>query len=507
MPSKTHVLGALCAVCLCASATAQPLSAIDWLSQSLEAQPVDTAPGAQNAPSGQLPAIVSTQRLGPPKPETEGLVAAADLGLPSRLWSGSTAEDIAIRLSSIDGGATPNARDLLRRVLISRQASPLQGDDQNVLLAARVDALLGMGALDEARLLWGARAPDGSELFRRWFDIALLTGAETQACRDMAERPELSPTYPARIFCLARNGDWHVAALTYGSAESLGILSDAENALLARFLDPELFEDIPPAPRRPSPLVFRLFEASGDRLPTAALPLAFAHADLDPILGWKTRIEASERLARAGVIGSGELFAVYGEETAAASGGVWDRIAAVAELNASLQSGSATPAQYHRAYRSMRDAGLGAVFANAYQIFPDIKDTSRQVRRSILSLAALQGRAEIPADAVDPTSAEDLFLVALAAGDPSSAPAPNNLARAINEGFLRDTPGAALSVYDRDDRSGEALLIAMGWMEDAAGGDPDKLADAISYLRSLGLDEAARRIALDLLVTEMEGRE
>jgi len=444
------IAGALCHPAAAAEA-GRPLSAIDWLSRSVEtpaAEPGEDAPGTEtatdppDATQERLPPKISARPLGPPEPETGGLVAAGDLGLPGDLWGASTAEDIALRLARLPDNLPATARDLLRRVLIVRQDSPAQGDDLDILLKARVDALLEMGALDAARLLLGARPPEDAELFRRWFDIALLTGGETEACRWLAERPDLSPTYPARIFCLARNGDWHVAALTLGTAESLGILSPEEDALLARFLDPELFDAVPPPPRRPTPLLFRLYEAAGDRLPTLALPLAFAHADLAPILGWKARLEASERLARAGVLGPGDLFDVYSERGAAASGG----------------------------------------------------------RRSLLRMAAYQGRPSVPPAYVDPDAPEDAFLAALVAGDPSGAPAPSPLSRAIRDGFLRQRADGPLADLEAADRKGEALFLALGWIGEANAGDPDRLAEALALLRRLGLDDTARRIAVDLLI-------
>lgn len=503
MPSSISRAGLLLAGGILAAAPgaglATPLSAIDWLSQSIEPSEPDTAPEA-DAPAASLPAEVSTAPLAAPIRETPGLVAAADLGLPGDLWSGSTADAIVVQLAQVDATLPPNARDLLRRVLISRQASPLQGDDRNVLTAARVDLLLQMGALDEARLLLGARAPATPELFRRWFDIALLTGSETEACRDMAAQPDVSPTYPARVFCLARNGDWDVAAQTLGTAQSLDILTEAEAALLARFLDPEIFLDIPTPPHRPSPLVFRLYEAAGDRLPTAALPVAFAHADRSAFLGWKTRIEASERLARAGVISPNELFAVYGEQAAAASGGVWDRVAAIARLNTAIAIGAADASDFDRAYRVMSRAGLGHVFATAYQRLPDAPGQSRPARDTLLSLAALQGQAQLPSAYLDPTSEDDQFLAAVAAGTPVSAPARGLLAQAITEGFQRRRIAGPLTQLRDAGRHGEALLMALNQIGEAAEGDIDQLAAALSHLRAIGLEETARRIALDLLI-------
>ena len=43
-------------------------------------------------------------------------------------------------------------------------------------------------------------------------------------------------------------------------------------------------------------------EAIGTPLPTAPLPLAFAHSDLRHTAGWKARIEAAERLVRTGAV-------------------------------------------------------------------------------------------------------------------------------------------------------------------------------------------------------------
>lgn len=505
------VLLALCAGPVAAT-DGKPLSAIDWLSRSVETPAAQTVgrPGTgagaapadtDTAPAPQrLPTRVITRPLGPPEPETEGLVAAGDLGLPDDLWGVSTADEVAEALRAVPETLPPTARDLLRRVVIARQQSPAQGDDRDVLLAARVDRLLEMGALDEARLLLGARPPERPELFRRWFDIALLTGAETEACRWLAERPDLSPTYPARIFCLARNGDWHVAALTLGTAESLGILSPHEDALLARFLDPELFDVVPPAPRRPSPLLFRLYEAAGDRLPTATLPVAFAHADLAPILGWKARLEATERLARAGVTGPGTLFEVYSERTAAASGGVWERVRAVASLNARIASGAATPEDFARAFTAMDRAGLGPVIAHGYRALPTNPGTDPRTRRTLLRMAALQGGTSLPPAYVDPVAPEDVFLAAVVAGDPSAAPAPTAIARAIRDGFLLRRTGEAPRDFIAEGRRGEALFAALGWIAEAEAGDPDRLDDALIVLRALGLDDTARRIAIELLI-------
>ena len=52
------------------------------------------------------------------------------------------------------------------------------------------------------------REDDAGELWDHVVGLARVPGfAELK--RSLRERPQISPTYPARIFCLARGGDWN----------------------------------------------------------------------------------------------------------------------------------------------------------------------------------------------------------------------------------------------------------------------------------------------------------
>ena len=64
-------------------------------------------------------------------------------------------------------------------------------------MQVRIDKLLALGALEQAAALIEAAGTPSPELFRRAFDVALLTGAEDRACQFMAEEPHLAPTLPA----------------------------------------------------------------------------------------------------------------------------------------------------------------------------------------------------------------------------------------------------------------------------------------------------------------------
>ena len=103
----------------------------------------------------------------------------------------------------------------------TRRAEPATGDGS--LLLARIDRLLEIGALEPALALLELAGPAQPELFRRWFDIGLLTGRGGPRLRGAARTPAVSPTFPARIFCLARGGDWNAAELTLRLGAGAGL--------------------------------------------------------------------------------------------------------------------------------------------------------------------------------------------------------------------------------------------------------------------------------------------
>ncbi|MES2144499.1 MAG: hypothetical protein V4516_09065, partial [Pseudomonadota bacterium] len=271
-----------------------PLSAIDWLSQSVST-PAGTKVPAADAKTGEppvtsdgfLPDTVATSVIDGPSRDAIGLIPAAKSGLPDRLWGVGLTEEVAAHLTTEAVETLPALQDLFRTLLLAEARPPVDSDGTGRLLLARIDKLLSLGALDEAQALIDAVGDTGPDLFRRSFDIALLTGAEDRACDRMRAAPDLAPTFPARVFCLARSGDWNAAALTLRTAQALGYITPEQDALLSRFLDPDLYEGepTPAAPSPVTPLDLRMFEAIGEPLPSIGLPLAFARAELGPTNG------------------------------------------------------------------------------------------------------------------------------------------------------------------------------------------------------------------------------
>ena len=480
-----------------------PLSAIDWLSNSIDLPAVQPAP-LPDTPSAE-PQDVLVTPLDTPVPDRIGLIAARDLGLSPGLWGNSAAADLARLISEMPTPETPALLRFTRDLLVAQFDPPVDALLDDSLYLARIDKLLDLAHLDDAEaLIAGGGAPD-PQRFRRQFDIALLLERETPACRTMEATPEISPTVPARIFCLARNGSWDVAALTLGNAASLNLISDDEEALLLQFLDPDLFESdpLPAAPRVPTPLQFRLYEAVGERIATDGLPVAFAFTDLSDTVGWKARLRAAERLAAAGAISSHSLKRVYTERSPAASGGVWERVHDVRALLSALdrQDADAIATALPPAWSAARIAGFEALLAPDIAAALDGVELNGPAAHVAFEIALMAGRAELAAGYAEDTR-EDRFLLAIARNELETLPAGDMLEQAIRRGLTaNDTSQRFEDMLERG-QSGEALIGAMRLISEGSAGDPDAVADALRLFRALGLDALARQTAVELLLTE-----
>jgi hypothetical protein len=259
-----------------------PLSAIDWLSQSVAPTGVGSPLGPADSTGaeppvsadGAVPSTVLTTSLDAPTPDAAGLISPAVSGLPHDLWGGGQTVAIATALTSEKAEQIPALRQLFLTILLAEAEAPMDAEGKGTLLLARIDKLLALGALEQASALIAASGTMTPDLFRRSFDVALLTGRESRACEAMVTAPNLAPTFAARVFCLARSGDWNAAALTLRTGQALGLVGPVEDALLSRFLDPDLYEGEPvPLPPQPvTPLFWKMFEGIGEPLPTASMP-------------------------------------------------------------------------------------------------------------------------------------------------------------------------------------------------------------------------------------------
>ena len=488
----------------------EPLSAIDWLSQSValpDALP-GSAPFEPAITAGAGHADIAVTVLDGPSPDATGLLAPKVTGLPQALWGLGRTDEIVALIRSERVETLPALQALLNTLMLAEADPPADAGGRGTLLLARIDELLDVGALEQAAALLEAAGSAEPELFRRSFDVALLTGTEDRACVQMRQNPQLAPTFPARIFCLARSGDWNAAALTLRTAQALGFVTEDEDALLSRFLDPELYEGDPPLakPARPTPLVWRMLEAVGEPLPTNTLPLAFAQAELRDTAGWKSQVEAAERLARTGAIAPNRLLGLYTDRKPAASGGVWDRVADVQALEAALAAGDAQAVAriLPGAWGRMVAAELEVPFATLFAAPLGKLALPPPVSALAFRIALLSPDYKAAAEARAPADATETFLIGLALGAPDS-PAPDSLGRAIAPAFRAPSPGLDTQALVQDGRIGEAILLAIDQIATGLRGNLPLVTQGLSLLRSVGLEDAARRTALELMLLERRG--
>ncbi len=505
-----------------------PLSAIPWLSDSLKSIPPQPRPKPHATP-GVAPAAVEGPAAAPAGPEITvsplapvrrdavGLLAPETTGLPRALWGPAPADRVRDLIRGHADLGVPAARGLFRRLLLAQADAPaaVPAEDGSGVLLARIDRLLDLGALDEAEALILAAGPETPELFLRWFDIGLLTQRAQPQCAALAENPALSPTLPARVFCLARGGDWNAAEITLTLGRDVGEIDDGQEALLARFLDPVPYENDPepPIPQPLTALDFTLREAVGLSRPNGVLPLAFLQADLDPHAPMRARVTAAERLVLAGSLPPPTLFAAYVAGAPAASGGFWDRATAVQALDAALDAGApeGIAAALDKADDALAEGGFRVAFAFDYAPSFSALDPaalSAPTRARLAELLLLAGDPVGAARAAGPDPAPRLAaLLALARGEGAPDPAAladPRLAAAfdgLSDRPAQDDAEARGQALLAEGRAGEAALEALTLLGAGPGIDPAPLRAGLHILAAAGQKPAARAIALQTLLT------
>ncbi len=484
---------------------AEPLNAIDWLSRSVEA-PIylpnfnDSTPHLNGAATPE----VSVTPLDRATPDGIGILPLSVTGLPTNLWSSSNVADVVTLVQAERLETLPAIYELLITLMLADGAAPVGSGPEGEFLLARADKLLDIGAIEQAQALIEAGDPSLPDAFRRWFDVALLTGTEADACRVMEERPDVAPTYPARIFCIARAGDWNAAALILNTGRALGDIDPEMDALLSRFLDPDLYEGEPdlPTPNRISPLIFRMREAIGEPIPTSSLPRAFAHADLRDTAGWRNQMEAAERLVRDGALTHTVLWSLYNAKTPAASGGIWSRAEAMQDFTSALGTGKPTLIEgtLGSAWAAAEQANIEVAFAEEFG--PRLAQVELTGEAQDIALKVLLLSRNYEQAAIERASEMDPIFVAIARGTVTPQDNLSLAEQAVVNGFTSSVTPIGFEQLISDGKIGETLLRAIALFSAGLAGDPSTISEALVIFRRLGLEDTARRAALQYLILD-----
>lgn len=498
-----------------------PLSAIDWL--SVGSLPAPDTPGAWpvTPPSGAVTGEtgISVRPLDALRPEAVGLFPAERVGLPTAIWGQSSARDLVERIEALPVDMLPALRDQAMRLLLAEFAAPLAAlgaDDAPAFLLARIDALVAFGALDQAAALLDALDSPLPLLRLRRFDIGLLLGDENSACRGILMPQPPIGNDPALVFCLAREGAWPLAEETLAQGVAANRIDPYLTELLTHFLTaeenlPGSATLVPPPSGVPSPLVLRLRDSLGDVVTTQSLPVAYAHADLRGTMGWRAQIDAAERLVRAGALPPNRLLGLYTERRAAASGGIWERVSAIERLDRALTAGNVAEAgaALLAAWPLVQAGELEVAMATLFAL--PLSQMALQGPEGAVAfrLALLSDSYETAALALDMGTAdpEARFLATVARGlDPlaegTSMPGPLAAAVATAFGPTPELPDG-LAARVAEGRLGEEILSVLAVL--GGPGDPRALSEGLGALRALGLEDIARRAALQSLILERNG--
>ncbi len=501
-----------------ASAQAQaPLSAIEWLTESIK-DPPNFEIQSESEPLIELlaQAISVKKGMAPVSPDAIGLLSPAVTGFSADLWGDMPAPDISDLLSDFPNEGTPEAKNLFRRLLLA-QANPAPDDIQNgLVLMARVNRLLEIGALDAAEALIAFAPTSNAQIFQIKFNIAILSGRTRDICNTLATTPAISDDLSARVFCLARNGDWNAAAITLSLGAGIGGISAEREEMLIRFLDPKLFEGAadPPSPDPFGIMDFVLREAVFLPRPSGLMPLPYLYRDIGEHAPLRSKMEASERLVMAGSLPSNLLFAAYREGKAASSGGVWGRANSIQMLDEALEAGSADDlvTAVIAAYANFADAGLLLPLAEEYADVLSALEYSplfAKARLAVLDLLHLANVSNISwSETAILNGSRQLALAIVTHApliiDPEGKAMQQSLIKGLN-GPIPDSPAASRLLNMLEDREpGQAILAALRILADGALADPEGVRNGLYLLVSAGQSSAARRIAVQILLLPEE---
>ena len=485
-----------------AAQSERPLSVIDWLDQQ-----VTTPAAVQAAPVAQtgLTPDVTVTPLDDAALRAVGLVPSSITGLPADLWTGSDASQLVKQLNKIALPRLPAAQSLLFSLVLG-EALPASDDDGSFDLA-RIDTLIRMGALEPALALVEIAGPDqNTAYFERYRDLQLISGETEQMCERLLANPRLTMEADLDVYCHARIGDYETAVLLYGTSNALGLFDTQKSNALARFLDPELFEGEPalPQPQAPDALMFALFDAEGERFTTRRWPRIYAHADLDPRAGWKSQLEAAERLAETGVLPENRLLGLYTSRQPAASGGIWDRVSAIQRLDQAVRARSPSavaktlPAAWSAARAARIERPIAALFAEMLQDVP-LTGTVAELAFDLMLMSPLY---EDAADVFPEIAQMRPVARGLASGNLQDVTGRGALEQALVDAFTRTPADVDIMRTARGGALGTALLDTLALLNDGEAGDLARLPVALATLRALGLEDTARQAALQMLLLE-----
>lgn len=506
-------------------------------------EPITVAPSDETygavggTAGGGFDADIGSTALAAPSVEAAGLVGAGALGLDDAMW-GATPGARAIALIDAAEPTALHAVDrLLRRVLVAG-ATPPEGADG--LLAARARALIRFGAAEEASSLAGAAGRDASPALRRArAEAALIVGRDETLC----EKDVLGADAPAdpggtdafwpglRAYCLARTGD-PLAAVAVNAMVELGSVDPTDAPLLEALVDESLIDYVPvPHASTLTPLRIAMLRSMGrvnrPSIESAPLPMIAGLFALEST-GAKGALIAAERLEAVGAIDTKILREMYVSFADAVDGPLGQRAKAVRDagkapeaeamgraLVATAGDGFAQfarvmapmaariPADRARGLNTLgyalRDAMLLGGFTGEAGAWSREQGTATPEERA--DIAAVMAVADAGWSDAWTRDFGDILRARTRGGDEHARRALASLA-GLGIAPRPDMPDEGILRAAREQKVAETVLTAAAMLGTESPPTARTLDTVIRALRRVGLEEEARRIAIEAMIAE-----
>ena len=478
-------------------AAQSPLSAIDWLSKAnskfqrsiLEITNLDV----DKTNDIQVSTLNSSEY------QAIGLLPIYVTGIPTTIWRNSSFDDLEYSFKTMPTFSYSPIQELVYSLLLAEARPPLNEPSRYAFLEVRLNKLLNYGAVDPAIALVERASPVPERMIPQLFDISLLSSNNFPICEPVFQNTENRDLQAELIYCYARKGDWLTAHLILETEKVLGDLSDHEISLLSRYLEVDFNVDLSallPPPDSITPLEYRLYGAIGEPIPAEYLPIQYSQSDLSGENGWRAQVIAAERLSLTGAIPENQILGIYTNHSPGASGGMWDRIKVINDLDAALDDKENLEKSFQDAWEVFKQTNQLTVFAKLFGLRVFEENLSPKSKKIAANLLLLTNNFKITEGYWDPSD----IRFGLTAGDFSQVKVSDETEKIILQIFTEPSVPFLVEQKLNQGKLGEVILNALLQFELGIEGNLKDFSESLSTLNLIGLETTARRAALTHLV-------
>ena len=485
--------------CLMVSSLAAqtPLSAIDWLSKENSKFQKSLIDEKNTETENTNDIKVST--LASNEYQAIGLLPIYVTGIPTTIWRNSSFDDLVYSFKTMPIFKYSPIQELVYSLLLAEARPPLNEPTRYAFLEARLNTLLNYGAVDPAIALIERASPLPERMIPLLFDISLLSSNNFPICDPIFQNTKNRELQAELIYCYARKGDWLTAHLILKTGEVLEDLNVREVSLLDRYLEVDFNVDLNallPPPELITPLEYRLYEAIGEPIPAEYLPIQYSQSDLSGENGWRAQVIAAERLSLTGAIPENQILGVYTSNNPGVSGGMWERVKVVQDLDFALEHEEDFEYYFQNAWRVFKKTDQITVFAKLFGLRVFEKNLSVKSREIAANLLLLTNNFRLTKGYWNPSD----IRFGLTTGDFSQVKASNEIEKIILKVFTEPSIPFLVEQKLNQGKLGEVILNAILQFETGIDGNLKDFSESLSTLNLIGLDNTARRAALTHLV-------